>query len=123
MVIQHFPALRKYVSLYKLNEDAVEGTSKSTSSTDATREEVRSWVNKCMKNGELPAQPEPDVSRQHMNAAPKQYPKDNEDDDPTSNERGAKRSTSKSKLWTSKRIGASAPNLTLAGDDFFGEED
>jgi len=127
----HFPGLKKYVSLYKSNEDINEGTS-STSVTDTTRQEVRSWVSKCMKSGELPAEPEVVLNR-GTTVKTQQHPTDDEDEEEhdsndedvlTSKERTTKQPIFESKLVrTSKRKQTSASNLTLAGDDFFGEDD
>ncbi len=128
-MFQHFPGLKKYVSLYKLNKDVGEDASTSASVTDATREEVRSWVSKCTKNGELSAEPEL-VLNKSTNVGAKQHPRGDEDEEdysndegvPTSKGRATKQPIFKSKLRTQERKETSASNLTLAGDDFFGED-
>ncbi|KAF4598842.1 18S rRNA maturation protein [Pleurotus pulmonarius] len=55
--ILHYPKTKKYVSLFppevRQGEAAV-----SSSSTEAAREELRSWIRDCMSNGEMPLDPE-----------------------------------------------------------------
>ncbi|KAJ8697119.1 18S rRNA maturation protein [Pleurotus ostreatus] len=56
--ILHYPKTKKYVSLFPPEVRQGEAAIPSSASTEAAREELRSWIRDCMSNGEIPPDPE-----------------------------------------------------------------
>ncbi len=112
--IQHYPKIKKYVSLFppevRKDEPTPTTSEEDLGKTEQAREEIQSWVKSCMEKGELPQEPElhqpSDLQSKTKSKNPKEF--------------GEFKKPVKSK-------GKSQPVLeevdAIEQDEFFGEDD
>lgn len=112
--MQHYPKLKKYISLFppeaRKGEHASTASAEDADNTAQAREEVRSWVQSCMEKGELPGEPE-----FHQGSSLKQKPKLKDWD---GNGESKKHTKSKTKSQPAQET-----PINGVEDDFFGEDD
>ncbi|KAF9478109.1 hypothetical protein BDN70DRAFT_880368 [Pholiota conissans] len=76
--ILHYPKTKKYVSLFppevRAGEEQSQASIDETTKTNADREEVRKWIREQMENGDLPSEPELDLSQHAAGARAQKWP-------------------------------------------------
>jgi hypothetical protein len=73
LLFQHYPKTKKYISLFppevRAGEEPSEASLAETTKTNADREEVRKWIREQMKSGDLPSEPELELSQHGSGSA------------------------------------------------------